>query len=730
MKPAYSAKDLLTLALPVLPKTVSGINRKADRECWPFYWESVRGGSVKMYRAYMLPKQVRDAILEQENIDSLVPLNTGNVPAKQESTLTLSQQSKANYKASLVKLYLQELSTAPWGKKNQVRDDFMVGYNSGAAYPDLYKELGDLSWKTIEGWKNKLKKNDGNILPLADRRGKKKGKRSVSPEQAAIILAIVRQPKGKSRPKSEIIRISREIMYQKGLDTLSDATYRRFLNDWITVNYDEWIWWREGDKGLNDKCLFWTERDYDRIEVGDILVADGHVLNFRIMNPWTGKDQRMMLVLFFDMKSSMPLGWEIMPTENTQSISVALRRAILRLGKMPKIVYLDNGRAFKGKYFTKVDFDQTELPGLYERFGIQLIVAKPYHGQSKTIERFFKTFGELERMSPSFIGTAIDTKPAHLNRGEKLHRRINEKITQGHIPTLLDSHRAIATWFDMYAARKQTSNSHLAGQRPAELFAAGKGPGVDPAALRVLMMKKENRKIYGRGIKIFGRGEWYYHPALYGRNHKVNVRFDLIERDSVLVYDQRTDEFICEATRVEKVHPAARILGNERDIAVLESQLELQGKLRQQTVAHARTMAEEIVIPEAQRMIEDNGFRSKQDSEAAQPRQITRKPAAQLTVFEKQAAIKEAEEAQKLQRELEEAALYAQLEDLGEFDRYDRLLELEMQGVELDHDWRRFMHVYEQTDEYKRDAEYWESRRAALALLYKKNPATDEAAAG
>jgi len=70
----------------------------------------------------------------------------------------------------------------------------------------------------------------------------------------------------------------------------------------------------------------------------------------------------MMLVLFFDMKSSMPCGWEIMPTENTASISAALRRSIIRLGMVPKIVYLDNGRAFKGAYFTGTDFEQTELP--------------------------------------------------------------------------------------------------------------------------------------------------------------------------------------------------------------------------------------------------------------------------------------------------------------------------------------------------------------------------------
>lgn len=742
MNAAYSAKELADMNLPVLPNSERSVARKADRERWSFYWETVRGGSRKMYRAYMLPDDIRKAIIDQEAINTLVPAaSPGDLPAVvTDGACCQIQEGKAHRKASLVRLYLQALAATGWGHKVQARDNFMAAYNSGAAYPELYKSLGELSWKTIESWKTTLKKSCGDSLQLADRRGKKRGERSITPLQAQIVLAFVRQPKGKSLPKSEIIRLSRDVMRSKGVDNLSDATLRRFLDDWIAVNYDEWIWWREGDKGLNDKVMFWTERDYDAINVGDILVADGHVLNFLVLNPWTGKAQRMMLVLFFDMKSSMPCGWEIMPTENTASISAALRRSIIRLGMVPRIVYLDNGRAFKGQYFTGTDFEQTELPGLYERIGIKLIVAKPYHGQSKTIERFFKTFGELERMSPSFIGTAIDNKPAHLNRGEKLHRRINDKIVGDFVPSLIDSHRAIATWFDHYANREQGPNSHLAGIRPQEIFDAGRGPGVDANALRILMMKKEERKIYGRGVKVYDQGEWYYHPALYGRKHKVYVRYDLQERDSVLIYDQRTDEFICEASRVDKVHPAARILGDEKDIALLENQLEMIGSLKKQTVSHAKAMAEAVVIPEAQRLIADSGFGSgSPEGQKTLPgpngarqhnvKQLPQKP-IKLSSEELQAAMNYADEAQHYQRQQEAAQLAAELEDMKEFDRYGRLLEMEMSGEELTGEWRRFMRVYEQMPEFDRDRDYWDNQRAALAIIHKsKNQAAGEAAA-
>ena len=67
---------------------------------------------------------------------------------------------------------------------------------------------------------------------------------------------------------------------------------------------------------------------------------------------------------------------------------------------------------------------------------------------------------------------------------------------------------------------------------------------------------------------------------------------------------------------------------------------------------------------------------------------------------------------------------------MREFDRYGKLLEMEMCGSELTSEWRRFMRVYEQMPEFERDRDYWDGQRAALAVLYKKNPAADEAAAG
>jgi hypothetical protein len=191
------------------------------------------------------------------------------------------------------------------------------------------------------------------------------------------------------------------------------------------------------------------------------------------------------------------------------------------------------------------------------------------------------------------------------------------------------------------------------------------------------------------------------------------------------------------------VHPAARILGGEADIALLENQLEMIGSLKKQTVSHARAMANEVVIPEAQRLIADSGFGSGSGTPEEQKRlngsnggkrnnvKLLPSRPAKLSSEDWQKALKEADEAQSYQREMEAAQLAADLEDMNEADRYGKLIELEMCGTELTAEWRRFMRVYEQMPEFEKYRDYWEGQRAALAVFYKqKTPAAGEAAVG
>ena len=143
-----------------------------------------------------------------------------------------------------------------------------------------------------------------------------------------------------------------------------------------------------------------------------------------------------------------------MMTENTQCIASALRNAILNLGVIPKVVYQDNGKAFKAKYFQNVDFDEAGFNGVYASLGIKSVFAKPYNARAKVIERFFKEFQEeFEKMMISYCGSGIENKPAWMKRGQKLHRELHRKMTGNYIPTVQEIIKYIDCCIDYHNSK-------------------------------------------------------------------------------------------------------------------------------------------------------------------------------------------------------------------------------------------------------------------------------------
>ena len=71
-----------------------------------------------------------------------------------------------------------------------------------------------------------------------------------------------------------------------------------------------------------------------------------------------------------------------MMTESTQCIASALRNSILNLGIIPKVVYQDNGRAFKSRFFQNNDFDENIFNGVYANLNIHSVFAKPYNAKA------------------------------------------------------------------------------------------------------------------------------------------------------------------------------------------------------------------------------------------------------------------------------------------------------------------------------------------------------------
>jgi putative transposase len=689
--------DYLTVkeVAELMSKAERTIQIRANKESWTYLEENgrARGGKIKKYFLHGLPEEIQLAY--NKGIAKTIPGESGQLPLEAGELLppeaktapgVLSpprlicsdladwQTPIAQARFDLVTAYVAAKNKSKRKKESVMAAaaDFVGAYNTGVPHPKIFTVVGQTSRKTLEKWHHTLKKNGYDLKSLAPKYGQhRKGVRVVTEGELAGMLRFALHPN--CLKVSQIIRWTKKTMKKEGTPSVSsDATMRRALNDWKNRHKDRWVFCRHGEKALLDDVLPYLQRDASDLEVGDILVGDGHKLNFRVINPYTGKPTRPILLMFFDWASRHPAGWYIMMTETVQSIHAALRRSIIALGKIPAWVCLDNGKAFRAKFFTKtVDFEQAGIQGLYARLGIRTYFATKYNARAKPVERFFNTFNEMERLLPSYIGASISDKPAYLHRNEKLHKKLHNE----YVPTVEQADAIIRSWVsDEYGSRPHRG---INGSTPAEIWENGKGPGIDKDGLRYLMMSSKIKKIHRNGVTLFGIN--YYDERLYGYGKPVQVKHDILDMESVYIYTEDGSEFLCEAKPVRSVHPLARMTGNPLDLENVKWNIKRQRRLKKGTEAHAREMAAQIGpwnFPELE-----------EEKEEALPLSP-----AQIIDIEKQAA------------ETKVIHLDEHREPdlpLWEGDVYEVLLEKQCAGTELTANEMGVMREYEETKEYR-----------------------------
>ncbi len=503
----------------------------------------------------------------QSSCTALVPLDT---KPKYPTFIAESAKLTALARVDVVKA-LQNIR-AKYNTKKEADSVFLDLYNSGMLLPKVYQFLGSISIGTLHRWLWAYEDCEDYRVLLPGYKYSKQNEYNtiLTQEMKNIFIKFLMHPNKFSVGKA--IKLTRHILEKRGFEDIPCVlTFRRFAEHYKKNNYAQWILFREGEKAYHDKVEAYIERDVSVLNVGDVLIADGHVLNFQVINPFTGKPTRATLVGFLDWKSTALVGYEIMMTENTQCIASALRNAILNLGIIPKVVYQDNGKAFKSKYFQNVDFDEEGFNGVYANLGIRSVFAKPYNARAKVIERFFLEFQEeFEKMMTSYIGTSIEDKPAWLKRGEKLHRDMHKKLTKNYIPTVQEAIKFIDCWIEFHNSKPCPNNR---SKTIREMLNGVQKQDIDKNILNDLMMKTEARTINKHGITFLGMH--YRSDVILGLRDKVYVRYSLFDLSKVQVYSMK-GEFLCVAHRVQKVHPMANVLGTVKDMEEYKQQYQRQ----------------------------------------------------------------------------------------------------------------------------------------------------------
>lgn len=557
----------------------------------------VNGGSSYEILFSSLEPELQQKLREAENKSTeLVPLNY-----KSETLVTDKAKLTRNHRMNIVKAALEKRKNYKTIKESD--SDFLDLYNTGLFLPKAYNFLGSISIGTLRRWIQVYRKHENADCLIPKYKSTRQGEYNtiLDSEMKNILLTLLLHPSQYKIGKA--IKLTKGILEKRGYEYLPcDLTFKRYAENFRKNNYAEWVLRREGMKAYHDKVEPYIERDISKIEVGDIIIADGHVLNFQVINPFTGKPTRATLVGFLDWKSTALVGYEIMMTESTQCIASALRNSILNLGMIPKVVYQDNGRAFKSRFFQNNDFDENIFNGVYANLNIHSVFAKPYNARAKVIERFFLEFQEeLEKGIPSYIGTSIENKPAWLKRGEKLHQEWHKKLTNNYIPTVQEAIKYINKWIEFHNSQPCPNDRSRSIQ---EMFDSVQKQNINMNVLNDLMMKTECRTINKHGITFLNMH--YRSECILGLRDKVNIRYSLFDLSKIHVYSTK-GEFLCVAHRVQKVHPMARVLGTVKDMEEYKQQYKKQQQIKNRLVKKLKATypKEEIKLLEIEPEITD-----------------------------------------------------------------------------------------------------------------------------
>ena len=499
--------------------------------------------------------------------------------------------------------------------KLQADYDFVKLHNSSNSY--LFSVLGKISRGSLHRWKASLDGTEDytRLIPNYKYVSVNEYRTCLTNEEIKIFMGLLLHPNRICIGKA--IALTKYKLKEQGQSFIpADITFRRYAKWFKDNNYDKWVLARDGEKALSDKVEPYIKRDASLLDVGDILVADGHKLAFQVINPFTGKPCRATLVGFLDWKSTALVGYEIMLEENTQCIASALRNAIINLDMIPKIVYQDNGRAFRAKYFTcgsgsdgskrkrgafvgepnsfsdDKGFGELGFYGLYAKLGIETVFARPYNARSKVIERFFKEFQEgFEKLMPSYVGSSIINKPAYLKRNEKFHSYLHND----YIPTIEETIKMIDMWLKFKNSQPCTNAPNMT---IAEVLGNRKKQNIDKSLLDDLMLATEVKTIQRNGVRFLNCD--YFDERLYGLRGKVLVKYNLFDLTNVKVFTQK-GEYLCTAERVTETHPMAKILGTVEDLEDYKQKIQKQQKLKRKTINSVKKLLtnDEIKLIEA-----------------------------------------------------------------------------------------------------------------------------------
>lgn len=346
--------------------------------------------------------------------------------------------------------------------------------------------------------------------------------------------------------------------FPQGQGMLVPACRQTFGRILAAIPRDEVTLARRGLKALKDDHMPMGIRAKPEM-VNEVWFGDHHQFDCFVLDE-EGKPVRPWLTAWYDGAAGCLVGWVLCKKPNTQTIISAFNNAALHTRHspfhgIPSMVYVDNGKDYRGKLFETGFLTDVSLGRLnssidtcsvLQLLNIDVTHALAYQGWSKPVERFFGTIENLYiREVPGWCGDSPEERPEDLSRQIRLMTERGQLWTMDQLFEYLRD-----TVFPAYHNRPHEG---YGGRTPLELYESlPRAREDEPSAelLGVLKNGKATRKIRQQGISF--KKEWYWDDAMIGLvGEEVTVLYDPEDLSTITVlHDGRT---LCEAAVHERL---------------------------------------------------------------------------------------------------------------------------------------------------------------------------------
>ncbi|QNG47397.1 transposase domain-containing protein [Sphingobium yanoikuyae] len=548
----FTSLELEQLALPGLPKSKRKINERAADEDWALRvdgngmpWARKRGtgrGGGMEWHLSLLPDVAKA---------ELVRRGIAWMPANDEDAVSIARQTQgwAWYEMQTDKV------KAEAERRAAILDMFegfiAAGMNRTAAARATHQSAGD-SVGTIYNYLKLVKGiRRADYLPALAPRRKGGGKECEVDDGAWQYL------------KSEYLRPERPtfssccfntVKYYaapRGIEMPNEKTLLRKLQREVDPRVI--VAMRKGMDAVRNMVPP-QQRSKAHMFAMDMVNIDGHKFDVFVNfgKDAAGKDiiARPMMVAIQDVYSSMMLAWRIGETESALLTRLAFADLFRDYG-IPNRCLMDNGRAFASKWVTggvrnrfRFTIREDDPLGLLPSLGIGVQFAQPYSGQSKPIERSFRTLADFIakdiRCAGAYTGNHIDNKPENYGARAVPLDVFVQVVRDG-----------MAAYNEREGRRTETTNGSSYQQTFQASYETAPIGRASPEHLRLALLTGEKIKADRKdgSVRIVGNRYWSRDLSRHA-GQLLTIRFDPDDLTLPIHVYSMAGDYICTADRV------------------------------------------------------------------------------------------------------------------------------------------------------------------------------------